>query len=292
MGFYDRISVQVANVKKEQKYQNDGTAFGHLIIKECFNKIIDFEYDGGDFDQYIKDHIVDMANDLGNDAIFTNQKNNEILVFQFKYSKGQLLNNEEIKKNKKFIDWILKLSPDELSPNPRLRKVLEEEIYPILTDENIESNNFHITFFYIDSEFPEKIKTDIKALHTNYRDKEISFDIKFYNYEELEGLYVDIEIPENEVELKIVKNEYFKKKTIYYDENETEMETVVTSIYANSLKPVMEENKELILALNVRYYKGENDINTKIKKEYSKGEKSNFWILNNGISGIVRLQTK
>lgn len=107
MEFYDRIKEQVAELTTNEKYQNDGTAFGHFMIKECFNKIIDFEYDGNDFDQFIKDHIVDMANDLGNDAIFTNQANNEILVFQFKYSKSQLLNTNEIKKNKRLLIGLL-----------------------------------------------------------------------------------------------------------------------------------------------------------------------------------------
>ncbi len=286
MEFYDKIKEQVTELKENQDYPNDGTAFGHFIIKECFNKILDFEYDGNDFDQYIKDHIVDMANDLGNDAIFTNQKNNEILVFQFKYSKQQLLNTNEVKKNKKFIDWILKLNSNELTPNHKLRKILNEEINPILSSENIENNNFYITFYYIDFDFKGNIRTDINALHTNYNDKGINFDLRFYNYQELEELYDDIEIPRNEVELKIVKGEFFIKKTIYFDEKETEIETVVTSIYANSLKPIIEEKKELILALNVRYYKGENEINSKIKREYSKGERSNFWILNNGINGI------
>ena len=286
MEFYDRIKEQVTELKSNQNYQNDGTAFGHFIIKECFNKIIDFEYDGNDFDQFIKDHIVDMANDLGNDAIFTNQSNNEILVFQFKYSKNQLLNTYEIKKNKRFIDWILGINVKELKANPKLQKVIDEEIYPILTDKNILENNYYITFYYIDNEFIGNIKTDIKALYTNYSDKNINFDIKYYNFQELEDLYDDIEIPKNEVELKIAPNEFFKKKTTYYDGKETEIETLVTSIMANSLKPIIEDKKELILALNVRYYKGENEINTKIKKEYSKGEKSNFWILNNGVNGV------
>ena len=286
MEFYERIKEQVSELTSNQNYQNDGTAFGHFIIKECFNKIIDFEYDGNDFDQFIKDHIVDMANDLGNDAIFTNQRNNEILVFQFKYSKNQLLNTDEIKKNKRFIDWILKLNGDELKANPKLQKVIDEEINPILTEKNILENNYYITFYYIDNEFLGNIKTDIKALYTNYSDKNINFDIKYYNFQELEDLYDDIEIPKNEVELKIAPDEYFKKKTTYYDGKETEIETLVTSILANSLKPIIEDKKELILALNVRYYKGENEINTKIKKEYSKGEKSNFWILNNGINGV------
>ncbi|MFT6843462.1 MAG: hypothetical protein ACJASR_002243 [Psychroserpens sp.] len=288
MEFYDRIKEQVAELTTNEKYQNDGTAFGHFMIKECFNKIIDFEYDGNDFDQFIKDHIVDMANDLGNDAIFTNQANNEILVFQFKYSKNQLLNTNEIKKNKRFIDWIIGLTDENLSANHKVKKVIDEELLPILTTENIKANNFYITFYYIDADFIGNIKTDINALHTNYTDKKINFDIRYYNYQELEELYDDIEIPKNEVELRFVENEIFSKNLTYYDNDETALETVVTSIYANTLKPIIEDKKELILALNVRYYKGENDINSKIKKEYSKGEKSNFWILNNGINGVCQ----
>ncbi len=286
MSFYTKIQDQVTGLSKQFSYQNDGTAFGHFILKECFNKIIDFEYDGSDFDSFIKDHIVDMSNDLGNDAIFTNQKNREISVFQFKYSNGRLLNTNEIKKNKRFIDWILQINQENLKANPKLRKVIDEELCPILTAESIKDNNYSIVFYYIDNNFEETIKTDIKALYTNYNDKGINFQLKFYNYAELEELYDDIEIPSNEVILKIIPNEYFIKKLDYHDENETPTETIVTSIVASSLKPIIEEKKELILALNVRYYKGENDINSKIKKEYSKGKKSNFWILNNGINAI------
>ena len=286
MSFYTKIKDQVTELTSQYSYPNDGTAFGHFILRECFNKIIDFEYDGTDYDGFINEHIVDMANDLGNDAIFTNQKNREILVFQFKYSNGQLLNTSEIKKNKKFVDWILKLSSEPLAANSKLKKVIEEEINLILTKENIESNNYSISFYYIDSSFSSSIKTDIKALYTNYNDKNINFQIKFYNYQELDELYDDIEIPKNEVALRIVPNEYFIKNSIYFDNTETPVEVVVTSIIASSLKPIIEEKKELILALNVRYYKGENDINSKIKEEYSKGKKSNFWILNNGINAV------
>lgn len=286
MSFYSKIKEQVTDLTKQFHYPNDGTAFGHFILRECFNKIIDFEYDGTDYDNFISNHIVDMANDLGNDAIFTNQKNKEIIVFQFKYSNGQLLNTNEIKKNKLFVDWILKINVAELSPNAKLKKILEEEISPILTAENILSNNYSVSFYYIDNGFDGSIKTDIKALYTNYKDKGINFQIKFYNYDDLEELYDDIEIPKNDIELKIVPEEYFVKKVIYHDDTETPIETIVTSIMANSLRPIIEDKKELILALNVRYYKGENDINSKIKIEYSKGKKSNFWILNNGINAV------
>lgn len=286
MSFYDRIKEQVSGLRNKYEYQNDGTAFGHFIIGECFNKIIDFEYNGIDFNDFVKDHIVDMANDLGNDAIFTNQKNKEIIVFQFKFSKSQLLNTDEIKKNKRFIDWILGISNETLTPNPKLKKIIDEEVFSILPNDKIETNNYSIAFYYIDNNFEGTIKTDIKALYNNYQDKGINFQIKFYDYRDIEELYDDVLIPRNDVEFKIAQNEFFIKNYKYYDEMETDIETIVTTILANSLKPIIEEKKELLLALNVRYYKGENDINSKIRDEYSKGKKSNFWILNNGINTI------
>jgi len=286
MGFYDKIKDQVSEIRSYYSYPNDGTAFGHFILRECFNKIIGFEYDGIDYNSFIKEHIVDSSNDLGNDAIFTNIKNNEIIVFQFKYTNGQLLNISEIKKNKRFIDWIIGISNEYLTPNNKLKKLIDEEISQILTKENIDNNNFYITFYYIDNKFEGTIKNDIYGLYSNYRDKNINFQIKYYNYFELEQLYDDIKIPENDVILRIIPNEYFIKNIIYHDNTDTQIQTIVTSILANSLKPIIEQYKELILALNVRYYKGENEINSKIKKEYSKGDKSNFWILNNGINAV------
>jgi hypothetical protein len=286
MSFYDKIKDEVSNLASLVGYPNDGTAFGHFVLKECFNKIIDFEYDGNDIDGFINSHIVDSSRDLGNDAIFVNQKNNEIMIFQFKYTSSQLLNIDEIKKNKTFLDWLLKINSNNLAPNAKLKRIIDEEIHQVLTDENIKNKNFNITLYYVDNKFEGNIKIDINALYTNYKDRNINFQIKYYDYDELEQLYDDIKIPPNEVQLKVVKNEYFVKKMVYHDNTDTEIETIVTSIVANSLKPIIEEKKELILALNVRYYKGENEINSKIKKEYSKGSRSNFWILNNGINAI------
>ncbi len=288
MDFYTRIQNQVTELRSEYNYQNDGTAFGHFIIKECFKKIIDFEFDGTDFDGFIKDHIVDMSNDLGNDAIFINRKNRELLVFQFKYSPSSLLNTSEIKKNKKFIDWIFKLNNEQLKPNYKLEKIIREDIYSTFTDEDIEKKNYRVVFHYIDYNFDKAINTDIKALFNNYNEKNIAFQIKCYNHTELDDLYNDVEIPQNRVELRYVPLECFKKELVFHNGDETPMETIVTTIYANSLKTIIEEHKELILALNVRYYKGENEINARIKEEYSKGMKSNFWILNNGINALCQ----
>ena len=128
MSFYDKIKDQVAELSKEFEYQNDGTAFGHFILNECFKKIIDFEYDGNDYENFFKTHIVDLTKDLGNDAIFTNKANKELIVFQFKYSKGSLLTTDEIKKNKRFIDWTVGLNKEELKPNHKLRKIIDEAV--------------------------------------------------------------------------------------------------------------------------------------------------------------------
>lgn len=287
MNFYEKIKDQVTALTPKYNYPNDGTSFGHFIIKECFNKIIDFNFDGQDFDDFIKDHIVDGAHDNGNDAVFVNKAQKRILVFQFKYSQNSnLLNTGEILKNKRFIDWILKLSTETLTPNAKLKKVIDNEISEILTKDAIEKNQYSIAFYYVDREFPRNSRTDIEALFANYRDKNVNLEIKYYDYETLNDLYDDIEIPRNEVELKIVPKEYFVKDYYYHDNDKTLLQTIVCSIQANSLKKLVHEQNELLFALNVRYFKGENDINSKIKQEYSKGSQSNFWILNNGINAI------
>ena len=53
MSFYSRTKDQVAELTRQFSYPNDGTAFGHFILRECFNKIIDFEYDGTDYECFI-----------------------------------------------------------------------------------------------------------------------------------------------------------------------------------------------------------------------------------------------
>jgi hypothetical protein len=288
MTFYNKIQGQVSEIKDTFNYKDEGTAFGHFIIKECFKKIVDFGFDGLDFDDFVHKHLVDMAYDLGNDVIFTNKEGNNILIFQAKFSENNLLNTEEIKKNKRFIDWILGLSKESLTPNPKLKKVIDEEISLVLNEKNINEKNYSLTVFYIDNQFTDKIKTDIRALFNNYYDQKIDLEVKFYDYKELEEIYDDVEIPTSDVEVQIVKEEFFSKDLIYYDDDgsETPLNTMIVTIKANSIKKIIEKHKELIFALNVRYYKGENEINSKIKEEYSKGKKSNFWILNNGINAI------
>lgn len=285
--FYEKIKDQVTDLTPQYAYPNDGTSFGHFIIRECFNKIVDFDFDGQDFDDYIKNHIVDGAHDNGNDAIFVNKKRKQILVFQFKYSQNSnLLNTTEIRKNKNFLDAILHVTDKALTPNSRLRKILDNEIAEVITPETLENGQYLISFYYIDRSFPQSNRTDINALFNNYRDHNINFEVKYYDYDALNHLYDDIEIPKNKVSLAVVPGEYFIKTFPYYDTAVTELQTIVCSIRANSLKELVQEQNEMLFALNVRYFKGENDINSKIKQEYSKGSRSNFWILNNGINAV------
>lgn len=285
--FYEKIKDQVSELTTKYIYPNDGTSFGHFIIRECFNKIVDFDFDGQDFDDFIKNHIVDGARDNGNDAIFVNKKRRQILVFQFKYSQNSnLLNTTEIRKNKKFLDAILHVTDEAITPNYKLRNILDNEISEVITAETLENKQFLISFYYIDRSFPQASRIDINALFNNYRDRNINFEVKYYDYDALNDLYDDVEIPRNNVSLAVVPGEHFIKTFPYFDTDITELQTIVCSIRANSLKTLVQEQNEMLFALNVRYFKGENDINSKIKQEYSKGSRSNFWILNNGINAV------
>ena len=59
----------------------------------------------------------------------------------------------------------MNISPDPLIPNTKLKKLLDEEISQIVTPENLDSNNYSVSFYYIDNGFEGTIKTDIKAIY-------------------------------------------------------------------------------------------------------------------------------
>lgn len=288
MSFVDKINDEVKDIKSEFGYPNEGTAFGHFAIKRCISKIIDLnDISDLELDNFIKSHVTDKANDNGIDVIFSNESN-QIFIFQFKYSDWNLLNLEEFKKTKRFLDWIFKIkedSLDELECNNILAKILDSEITPIL-----EKDNYDITFFYVGSYFDDELKSTINNLDERYRRFKKNIQLKTFSYERLEELYDDTPIPTNLITLDYLPKEIFEREDGAFfinEEEKTIIKSLIMSISAMSLKKALKENDFALFELNVRYFKGASgEINKSIVKEYEKASHSNFWYLNNGITGI------
>jgi len=284
MGFIEKIKEDVSDIRKEFSYPNDGTAFGHFVLKNCVSKIVEIDdISDIELDNFIKGHITDGANDYGIDAVICNTNYKQIHLFQFKYSECNLFNFNEFKKTKNFLDWLLGKSEESINPNRMLKQVIENEIKPIL-------NNGSITFYYIGDYFDSNLRNTIDNLKQGYTI--VSF--KIYDYNDLETLYGNIPLPKNEVVLEYKDSEIFEKSKDYFyigtnRERKVEVRSVIASIKAKSLKEVLEQNDFKLFELNVRYFKGfRGPINKTIKGEYEKGKNSNFWFLNNGINGICR----
>lgn len=284
MAFIEKIKSEVSNIKNHHSYPNDGTAFGHFALKNCLLKIIEID-DVSDLelDDYIKNHITDGANDFGVDAVIYNSSNKQIHLFQFKYSEGNLFDFDEFKKTKGFLEWLISPTRSDIKLNEKLRKIIEQELGPILEEGSI-------TFYYIGNYFEKEELSTISNLKSGFSD--VSF--KTYNYDYLETLYDNISLPPNSVTLDYKGNEIFERNddTFNLGENreiEVKVKSVITSISAKSLKGALDQNDFNLFQLNVRYFKGfRGPINKTIKSEYEKSNKSNFWFLNNGINAICK----
>jgi len=284
MGFVEKIKEDVSDIKKQFSYPNDGTAFGHFVLKNCVSKIVEIDdISDIELDNFIKGHITDGADDYGVDAVICNSSYKQIHLFQFKYSECNLFDFNEFKKTKTFLDWLLGKSKESINANERLKQLIENEIKPIL-------NNGTIAFYYIGNYFESDLRSTIDNLKLGYAI--VSF--KMYDYDDLETLYDNIPLPKNEVVLEYKDGEIFEKSEDYFyiepdRQRKVKVRSVVASIKAKSLKEALEQNDFKLFELNVRYFKGfRGPINKIIKGEYEKGDKSNFWFLNNGINGICR----
>lgn len=284
MELIKKIKEDVSDLRKQFSYPNDGTAFGHFVLKNCVSKIVEIEdISDIELDNFIKDHITDGADDYGIDAVICNTNYKQIHLFQFKYSEGNLFDFNEFKKTKTFLDWLLGKSEESINPNMKLKQLIENEIKPIL-------NSGSIAFYYIGNYFESHLRSTIDNLKSGYTI--VSF--KMYDYDDLEALYDNIPLPKNEVILEYKDGEIFEKSEDYFyigpnRDRKVMVKSVVASIRAKSLKEALEQNDFKLFELNVRYFKGfRGPINKTIKGEYEKGDKSNFWFLNNGINGICR----
>ena len=284
MKFIEKVKGEVSDIRKQFSYPNDGTAFDHFVLKNCLSKIIEIE-DTSDLelDDFINGHITDAANDYGVDAVICNSNYKQIHLFQFKYSEGNLFDFNEFKKTKVFLDWLFKKSGGAIHPNEKLRQLIDSEIKPILNEGNI-------TFYYIGNYFENDLQNTIDNLKSGYTT--VSF--KTHTYENLETLYENIALPPNRVVLEYKDAEIFERKEDYFHigksrERKVKVKSVIASIKAKSLGEALEQNDFNLFELNVRYFKGfRGPINKAIKGEYEKGDKSNFWFLNNGINAICR----
>ena len=101
MGLIEKIKEDVSDLRKQFSYPNDGTAFGHFVLKNCISKIVEIEdISDIELDNFIKSHITDGANDYGVDAVICNTNYKQIHLFQFKYSEGNLFDFMNLRKQK------------------------------------------------------------------------------------------------------------------------------------------------------------------------------------------------
>lgn len=286
--FLTEISEQVRSIKSEYEYPNEGTAFGHFVLRDCLSKILDFgEIADPELDRFIKECVTDGKDDNGIDAVIVGNGGLQLYLFQFKYSDWNQYDYQEFKKTMTFLDSLVfndgKL--DTARCNLKLKTALETKIRPTL------NNSGKIIFNYVGSYFEQDLISTISNLKQKYKDQAREIDFKTIDYDQLSILFHNTKVPKNTVELSFAPKEFFlKNDAIFHLETENvAVRSWVGSISAKSLYGALEKYGHSLFDLNVRYWKGfSSDVNNAIKKEYEKADKSNFWFLNNGINAVCR----
>lgn len=284
------IKEQVQEIRKNFNYPNDGTAFGHFALRECFYKIMDFgDVAEPDLDDFIKKKITDGKDDKGIDAVIV-ESDGVVNFFQFKYSDWNQYDNVEFKKTMEFFDTLFDIAkgsdggPLNIDCNAKLRQLIEEDVKPALKERKT------FKMHYVGAYFGEEIESSIENLEQRYLRHSDNLTFLTHKYQELQALYEKKGIQRNKVKLKFIPKEFFAAEGKFHlDGQVVPVKKFVGSITAESLNYALKNYGRSLFDVNVRYFKGfAGDVNKSIKKEYEQGPNSNFWFLNNGLNAICK----
>jgi hypothetical protein len=286
LDFTAEICDEVASIRSNFGYPNAGTAFGHFVLRECVSKIMDIgDVSDSDLDVLVTQSVTDGKDDNGIDAVFVGGDGN-INLFQFKFSSWNLYDLEEFMKTRDFLDALISGSKGGVRYNSKLSEALETKIKPAL------ENRGKIAFHYVGAYFEQDLLSVIGNLKQRYQNPSKEIEFKTYDYALLKILLQNERLPKNKINLAVVPGEFFVKDNVFFhlEKNRNiQVRSLVGSICAQSLHTALEDHSYSLFHLNVRFSKGfAGEINKSIIREYEKGDRSNFWFLNNGINAICR----
>ncbi len=81
--FATEISDEVSSIKVQFRYPNDGTAFGHFILRECLSKVLNFDdvVAEPDLDEFVQQSVTDGKDDKGIDAVIVGEMESRLICF-------------------------------------------------------------------------------------------------------------------------------------------------------------------------------------------------------------------
>ena len=256
-------------------------AFGDCKDYQLFTLLCTYSYFYGAtdalFDQdEVKGYLVDGANDGGFDAVFKdpNSEDDDIAIIQCKYYKNAKLKIEnitgEITKIRETLEKLNANTYEGLSKS--MVTAFKNAIY-----EKSDKSDFNIYFFA--SYEPtlaekKKFKRAAEKAASPYK-VELHFA---KDIEEQIGICESGKVCVESDKLEIDK----AQNCLRYINPETQNESIIVNVSAESLKDLFQRKGNLLLGLNLRYYVKQKHVDDGLRKTITK-DPDKFWYKNNGI---------
>ena len=279
MNFKVHLNSWLAEINTKYGYSHIEKAFTHLYIRE-------FRDDHKLSEKFIRDHVVDNANDLGVDAIYVNDKDDLILI-QSKYSYGDALLKKEIDKADSFISKYYGVNGRKENlldkANSALKKILSTEVFTRKIKE--------VRFIYLCGSFSKEITSTLKNLESKFQNIPQDFYLDMYDIKLLDELYDPYSV-DNQCDINVIGKEYYEhpEHSIEIEDNKEykiRTKALVFTAQASSLKTLYEKWGDSLFEANVRNFLSfRKPINKSIKLEVEKNNRSNLWYYNNGLVAI------
>lgn len=256
-------------------------AFGDCKDYQLFTLLCTYSYFYGAtdalFDQdEVKGYLVDGANDGGFDAVFKdpNSEDDDIAIIQCKYYKNAKLKIEnitgEITKIRETLEKLNANTYEGLSKS--MVTAFKNAIY-----EKSDKSDFNIYFFAsYEPTLAEKKKfkrAAEKAAGPYKVELHFAKDI-----EEQIGICESGKVCVESDKLEIDK----AQNCLRYINPETQNESIIVNVSAESLKDLYQRKGNLLLGLNLRYYVKQKHVDDGLRKTITK-DPDKFWYKNNGI---------
>lgn len=256
-------------------------AFGDCKDYQLFTLLCTYSYFYGAtdalFDQdEVKGYLVDGANDGGFDAVFKdpNSEDDDIAIIQCKYYKNAKLKIEnitgEITKIRETLEKLNANTYEGLSKS--MVTAFKNAIY-----EKSDKSDFNIYFFAsYEPTLAEKKKfkrAAEKAAGPYKVELHFAKDI-----EEQIGICESGKVCVESDKLEIDK----AQNCLRYINPETQNESIIVNVSAESLKDLFQRKGNLLLGLNLRYYVKQKHVDDGLRKTITK-DPDKFWYKNNGI---------
>lgn len=286
--------------------ENARTGFYYLVFDLLFGV-----KDRGDIDNYIIDnHFLDIVkskknNDLGIDAVFIEEEEKKINLFNFKFrkefqGKAKVPKHSEIRSSEPFLN-LMSCSEEEFYKFKEQEDV-EDYRYTLNKIEEIreliQQDNFGIYLYMVTNDLSKVNEDDLatKAFKNNYP----WLILVNYNLSNV-AKGIALSRPENEAKIEVENTSLLEHNVPYTNSKSyiTEMSLIdvlrISSTNLDLRKHISIGDKEGVFNLeldfdilfdNVRDYLGNNKINKKIATTLS-DEPSKFFLYNNGLKVIA-----